>query len=85
MRHNPLNTKQTENQGPQLPSSNEVEDDPPTPHTSYTYSTSQAPLLVFYEGCLLLRSYLMKQTKKRKPPLKEPLIAISFSMERKQE
>ena len=23
-----------------------------------TYSTSQAPLLVFYEGCLLLRSYL---------------------------
>jgi len=44
MRHNPLNTKQTEHQGPQLRSSNEVEDDPPTPHTSYTYSTSQAPL-----------------------------------------
>ena len=64
--------------------SNEVEDDPLTPPTSYTYSTSQAPSLVFYEGCLLLRSYLKKQTKKKKPPLEEPSIAISFSMERKQ-
>ena len=64
---------------------NEVEDDPPTPHTSYTYSTSQALSLVFYEGYLLLRSYLRKQTKKRKLPLEEPSIAISFSMERKQD
>ena len=54
-------------------------------HTSYTYNASQVLSLFFYEGCLLLRSYLRRQTKKRKPPLEEPSIAISFSMGRKQE
>ena len=58
--------------------SNEVEDDPPTSHIS---STDQALSHVSYEGCLLLRSYLRKQTKKRKLPLEELLTAISFSME----
>ena len=40
---------------------------------------------IFYKGCLLLRSYLRKQTKKRKPSVEELSIAISFSMGRKQQ
>ena len=41
--HNPMESKQTKHQRPQLKSygGNEVEDDPPTPHTSYTCSTNQ--------------------------------------------
>ena len=58
---------------------NEAEGDPLTPYISYTYSTNQAQAHVFYEGCLLLRSNLKKQTKKRKLPLEEPSIAITFS------
>ena len=41
-RHNPMESEQTKHQRPQLKLlGNEIEDDPPTPHTSYTHSTNQ--------------------------------------------
>ena len=62
---------------------NEEEDDLPTPHNSYTYNTNQEQEYAFCEGYLLLRSYLRKQTKKRKLPLEEPSIVIPFSKGKK--
>ena len=58
---------------------NEEEDDPLTSHNSYTYSTNQELAHVFCKGYLLLKSYLRKKSMKRKLPLEEPSIAISFS------
>ena len=58
---------------------NEEEDDPLTPHNSYTYDTNQEQEYAFCKGYLMLRSYLRKQTKKRKLPLEEPSIFTPFS------
>ena len=51
---------------------NEEEDDPLTPHNSYTYNTNQELAHVVCKGYLLLKSYLRKQIMKRKLPLEEP-------------
>ena len=58
---------------------NEEEDDLLTPHNSYTYDTNQEQEYAFCKGYLMLRSYLRKQTKKRKLPLEEPSIFTPFS------
>ena len=57
---------------------NEAEDDPLTSHNSYTYSNNQELAHVFCKCYLLLKSYLRKKSMKRKLPLEEPSIAISF-------